>query len=143
VQIVIMRTVRGSRSPPLNRTRQQQQQQVLLFAAVTLGCVVLQTEGASVNVGSSSELLAALQQQQVDRIVLQKDVAMGAEFDQYEQSPLQIIRYGGQTQGVFAFHQRDSFVWCGIYTPIITGTLEITAGAPFMPAAVSVGSALP
>jgi hypothetical protein len=90
-----MGTVRDSCSPPLNRTRQQQQQ-VLLFAVVTLGCVVLQAEGASVNVSSSSELLAALQQQQVDRIVLQNDVAIGADFDKYEQqqSPLQITRCG-------------------------------------------------
>lgn len=66
----------------------------LLVLAVTLGCIAVQAAagGASVNVSSSRELLAALQSQQVDRIVLQNDVAMGPEFDQLKRAPLQITR---------------------------------------------------
>lgn len=69
-------------------------QLLLLAAAVTLACLAVQAAGASVNVSSSRELLAALQDQRADRIVLQKDVAMDAEFDQFNQSPLQITRCG-------------------------------------------------
>lgn len=83
------------RDQSLARCGQQQQQLLLLFAAAGLCSFFMQAAGASVNVTNSSELLAALQSQQADRIVLQNDVSMGAEFEQLNRSPLQITRWGG------------------------------------------------
>ena len=68
-------------------------QQLLLWATVVcLGR--LAATAASVNVSTSAELLAALQSS-ADTIVLQNDVAMGAEFDQFDhdQQPLLINRW--------------------------------------------------
>ena len=67
-------------------------QQLLLWATVVcLSWSAVHATAASVNVSTSAELLAALQSS-ADTIVLQKDVAMGAEFDQFVQ-PLQINRW--------------------------------------------------
>ena len=77
----------------MNSRPREQQLLFTLLAVVWLACcAVQQTAGASVNVSSSSELLAALQQPAVDRIVLQNDVGLGAEFDQFAHTPLQIAR---------------------------------------------------
>lgn len=95
---MIMRTAVDPVRFRINKIRPQQQQQLLLLAqalltAVCLCCAVQQAVGASsVNVSSSRELLAALQQPAVDQIVLQNDVRLGAEFDRFAGTPLQITR---------------------------------------------------
>ncbi len=70
-----------------------QQLQLLLLLPVAIithqSCVAA---ASSVNVSTSQQLLLALQSSGADTIVLQNDVALGAEFDRFETQPLPITR---------------------------------------------------
>lgn len=60
---------------------------LLLLACLWPSCVQAQTANAS----NSEQLLTALQSP-AEKIVLQNDVALGAEFMKYEEAPLSIKR---------------------------------------------------
>jgi len=64
---------------------------VLLLLFVASNCVTAQAAARKVNVSSSSELLKALQSD-ADVLVLQNDVAVGPEFEQFEGAPLPLQR---------------------------------------------------
>lgn len=64
---------------------------LLLFVVRAPAPVTAQAAARKVNVSSSSELMAALQSD-ADVLVLHNDVAVGPEFEQFEEAPLSLQR---------------------------------------------------
>jgi hypothetical protein len=64
---------------------------LLVSAAPCISCVRAQTAAKRVTVSSSAQLLSALKSD-AGVVVLQNDVALGAEFDQFDGAPLQLRR---------------------------------------------------
>lgn len=67
---------------------------LLVSAVPCISCVRAQTAAKTATVSNSGQLLSALQSD-ADVLVLQNDVALGPEFDQFDGAPLQLRRWAG------------------------------------------------